>query len=251
MTASTASVSAGKAPLSARRAAYHIAIAVAPCRPATNAATARRSCAVTVPGASGTNNARYVACAWRRASGLLARIASKGDPGVIPISASMTSASVPDVVIVFLAEWSRETPDSRRMASPAERGRHHLRDQFDRSENEGMWRIDRMDLNRDIRYAGERAVRLERGDHIICCAEMSIHGCDHRVQRSISGGPARLGQPRAMPPKADFGEAQGFLVVVGHEHGARREDTGLAALGQRLEVRVDQGVLDLGQRQVG
>src|SRR5437870_13777970 len=125
----------------------------------------------------------------------------------------MTSASVPDVVIVFLAEWSRETPDSRRMASPAERGRHHLRDQFDRSENEGMWRIDRMDLNRDIRYPGERAVGLERGDHIICCAELSIHGCDHPVQRSISRGPARPRQPPAVPPKAASAHAPALLLA--------------------------------------
>ena len=80
---------------------------------------------------------------------------------------------------------------------------------------------------------------------------MNIHGGDHRVKRIISGRAAQPGQARAMPPKPDFGETQGFLVVIGDEHGARREDAGLAALGQCLHVSVDHRVLDLGQRQVG
>src|SRR5437879_2561943 len=53
----------------------------------------------------------------------------------------MTSASVPDIFIVL---ESRDTPDSRDIPSPAERGRPDLGDQLDRSEDEGMRRIDRM-----------------------------------------------------------------------------------------------------------
>ncbi len=71
------------------------------------------------------------------------------------------------IFIVLLAQWSRDTPDSRRIPSPAERGRHHLGDELDRSEDERMRRIDRMHLHRDVRRPGERAVRLERGDHIV------------------------------------------------------------------------------------
>src|SRR5713101_3307291 len=67
---------------------------------------------------------------------------------------------------------------------------------------------------------------------------MNIHGGDHRVQRSISGRAAQPGQARAMPPQPYFGETLGFLVVIGDEHGARGEDAGLAALGQRLHVSV-------------
>src|SRR5438552_1470581 len=100
----------------------------------------------------------------------------------------MTSASVPDIFIVL---ESRDTPDSRDIPSPAERGRHDLGDQLDRSEDEVVRRIDRMHLDRDVRRPGERAVGLERGDDIAWRAEMNIHGDDHRVNRITSGRTAQ------------------------------------------------------------
>ena len=114
-----------------------------------------------------------------------------------------------------------------------------------------MRRIDGMHLHREVRRPGEHAVRFQRGDHIVWRAEMNIHRGDHAVQRSISGRAAQPGQARAMPPQPDVGETQRFVVVVGDEHGARREDARLAARGQRLHVGVDHRVLDLGQRQIG
>ena len=72
-----------------------------------------------------------------------------------------------------------------------------------------MRRIDRMHLNREVGRPGERAVRLERGDHIARRAEMNVEGGDHCAHRSIPDrpGPAWPGARDAapVPPRRSAG----------------------------------------------
>ena len=52
-------------------------------------------------------------------------------------------------------------------ANPAERRRHHIRDQFDRSQNEGMRRVYRIALHGHIGSAGKDTAGAQRGGRLV------------------------------------------------------------------------------------
>ena len=55
----------------------------------------------------------------------------------------------------------------------------------------------------------------------------------------------------ASPPQSDVGEPQRLLAIIGGEDAARRHDPRLAPGRQRVEIGVDDGMLNLGKRGVG
>ena len=174
----------------------------------------------------------------------------QGRTPVIPTSASMTSASVPGIVIppVSLRRPFSGLPSR----APSRRRRHDPGDQLDRSQDIGMGRIDRMPLDRQIGPPGQPVSACTEAmtssgvpiwmsiAAILSCTDMpaKTSAADRGVACSRSPQPDR-GQMQRLPPSSATN-----TVREARMRGARPGQ-------QRLQIGVDHRVLDVGQRQIG
>src|SRR5215831_11496723 len=92
------------------------------------------------------------------------------DPGAMPASRSMMSF-VSALIIQLL---SNQRHVRCRGFCPSKCRSHFLRDQFDRSQDIGMRRVDRMDLKDQIGYPIQRAVGTKRGNDLVRRPDMRV-----------------------------------------------------------------------------
>jgi len=105
-----------------------------------------------------------------------------------------------------------------------------------------------MRLKNKIGHPLQCAVGTKRGDDVVRYPDMNVERGDH-IGESLSRRRVTAGdEVVARTPQSDAGQAQRLLTIVGGEHAARRHDPRLAARRQGVEVGIDNGMLNLGER---
>ncbi len=94
----------------------------------------------------------------------------------------------------------------------------------------GVRRVDRMDLEDEIRHPFERAVGAQRLNHVVGGSDMHVERRDELGQRSSGGDKSNVDEMIDDPAQADIRKAQRFFPVVRDEQGSRRHDARLAPM---------------------
>ena len=232
MAASTASRSAGEAPLAASRRRRRPRSSASPCRPVTKAATAKRSVRGDAARRLRREQRAIARLRVRRAPPAAGRGSRPaGDPGAIPTSASMTSASSVIGHAVIASSSSRDAPDpaASSRAQPSAGATTSATSSIERRMNGCGGSIECTCTVRSVARASALSA-CERGDHLVRGAEMDVERGDQR-RRPTSPAACRpsLAQARPVPRQPDLGEAQ--RLRCGRRRRTRCARPGCAARG--------------------